>query len=70
MRFIYVYVTWMIVVIAARMAGLITKTAFESLFVIGVAFAAGVSYKSLCEVHYAFDKRHALCRADSKLKAQ
>ncbi len=60
----------MFVVVVARIAGLITKTVFESLFVIGVAFAAGVSYKSLCEMHYAFDKRHTLCRADYKLKAQ
>ena len=48
----------MLAVMAARIAGLITKPVFESLVVIGIVFAAGVSYKSLCEAHYTFDKRH------------
>ncbi|MBI2550367.1 hypothetical protein HYV83_04270 [Candidatus Woesearchaeota archaeon] len=58
MKFIHVYAAWMVVVIVARLAGLISKPVFESLFVIGIVFIAGVSYKSLCELDYAFDKRY------------
>ena len=58
MKFIYAYAIWMLVVLVARLAGLITKTVFESLFIIGIAFAAAVTYKSLCELHHTFDKEH------------
>ncbi len=61
MRFSHTYAAWMILLMAARMTGLMTKTVFESLFIIGIAFAAGASYKRLCEVHYTFDKRHRAC---------
>ena len=58
MKFIQVYASWMLAVMVARIAGLITKPVFESLVIIGIVFAAGVSYKSLCELNYTFDKRH------------
>lgn len=58
MKFIRIYAAWMLTAMVARIAGLITKPVFESLVIIGIVFAAGVSYKSLCESHYAFEKRH------------
>ena len=68
MKFIHVYTTWMLAIMVARIAELITKPVFEALFIIGIAVAAGLSYKSLCEAR-AFDRRHALCRTDSKKRA-
>lgn len=61
MRFIHTYVAWMILLMVARLMEIITKTVFESLFIIGIAFAAGATYKRLCEVHYAFNGRHNTC---------
>ncbi|MBI3036873.1 hypothetical protein HYY73_03940 [Candidatus Woesearchaeota archaeon] len=59
MKFIYAYAIWMIAAMVARLAELIAKQTFESIVITGIVFAAGISYKSLCEAHYAFDKRHA-----------
>jgi len=58
MKFIHLYAIWMFAVLFARISGLIAKPVFESLVIIGIVFAAGVSYKRLCELHYTFDKRY------------
>ncbi|MBI2137606.1 hypothetical protein HYU12_03745 [Candidatus Woesearchaeota archaeon] len=51
MKFIYLYVAWMLAVFFAVIGGLISRAVFESLVIFGIAFAAAVMYKNLCEAH-------------------
>lgn len=41
----------MLAVFFAVIGGLISRAVFESLVIFGIAFAAAVMYKNLCEAH-------------------